>query len=356
MNIMELDVPKLPKNSDNIFNTDIPPLKRLGLMDDVEFEEVVLEWAYYYLKDKYNDVKRLGGAGDMGRDIIGYYDDGDTDIYQCKHYQTQLTPSEFIVEFGKLSYYTYTNKFPIPKKYYIVTSKGIGPALTNLIDNPDKISSTLIDKWDKYCKSKISKEEEIVLDDKFKNYITNFDFSIVEEISPTKLIDEYSKTKLFKYRFGGGLPKRKPLEKISKEIDDNEKSMNYIGQLVEVYKEKTKGNITDINTIEKDDKFKNHFYRQRVSFHTSQALRHFTRDELIDESSYEELKEEVFNSVIDMVEGQYSDSYARLDASMNYIRTVPIDINPLGSINPTEKCGICHDLVNEERIGWIYNE
>lgn len=356
MDFIDLKKPKIPSNTINIFNNDIPPLKRLSLMDDEEFEEIVLEWAYFYLKDKYNDVKRLGGAGDMGRDIIGYYEDGSADIYQCKHYQNQLNPSQFWVEFGKLCYYTYKAKFSIPKNYFIVTSKGIGPALTNLIENPDTIANKLIDNWQQHCKTKITKESIIELDEDFKSYIKNFDFSIVKEVSQTKLLDEYSETKWFKYRFGGGLPKRAPLDNIPEEIEENEETMTYINQLVEVYMEKTSGNISSVNDIEKNERLKQHFHRQRVSFHSSQALRRFTRDELIDESAYEQTKEEIFNSVIDMIEEDYKDGYTRLTTAMNYIRTVQIDIYPLGFINPVDKCGTCHVLVNEERFRWIYDE
>lgn len=356
MNFIELEKPKIPSNTINIFDNDIPPLNRLSLMSDEEFEEIVLEWAYFCLKDKYNDVKRLGGAGDMGRDIIGYYEDRSIDIYQCKHYQNQLSPSQFWIEFGKLCYYTYNNKFAIPKNYFIVTSKGIGPALNNLIDNPHTIALNLIDSWEQHCKTKITKESIIELDENFKSYIMNFDFSIVKEVSPTKLLDEYSKTKWFKYRFGGGLPKWEPVKNIPECIDENEKTMTYINQLIEVYKEKTNGNISSISDIEKNQRLKEHFHRQRISFHSSQALRRFTRDELIDESAYEQTKDEIFYSVIDTIEDDYKDGYTRLITAMNYIRTVPIDIYPLGPINPVDKCGTCHVLVNEERFRWIYDE
>ena len=71
-------------------------------MSDKHFEEMTLEWADGYLKKQYVKVRMMGGAGDMGRDIVGYYDNKEIDIYQCKHYKDALIPSKFYLELGKL--------------------------------------------------------------------------------------------------------------------------------------------------------------------------------------------------------------------------------------------------------------
>ena len=49
----------------------------IKLYDNEKFEEMIREWAYFYLQEKsgkYKRVQRLGGAGDRGRDVIGYLD------------------------------------------------------------------------------------------------------------------------------------------------------------------------------------------------------------------------------------------------------------------------------------------
>lgn len=356
MEFLDIERPSPPKDTSRIFTFDIPPLKRLELMDDTEFEEIILEWAYFYLSNKYKKVKRFGGAGDMGRDIVGYYDNGDIDIYQCKHYKNQLTPSEFWIEFGKLCYYTYKNKYRIPKKYYIATTKGIGPALSNLIDNPESIASELIKNWQGYCMNKITKDEEIQLDEDFKKYIHTFDFSIVEELEPIKFLDEYSTTKWYKYRFGGGLPKRKLLKEINVAINEDEKDMRYIIQLIDVYREKTNNVVFDLDSISNSSACKEHLYRQRLAFHSAQALKVFTRDELIDIEPYEEAKEQIYLCIADIIVDEYDSSFKRVSETIKYLNTVPLEINPLGNIQPTEKCGICHELVNDERICWVVKD
>ncbi|MFF5995186.1 hypothetical protein AAGS61_10565 [Lysinibacillus sp. KU-BSD001] len=80
----------------------------------------------------------------MGRDVIGYLkysqnDEAEWDNYQCKHYDKALTPQVALLEVGKLCYYTFIGEFTVPKNYYFVSSRGIGPKLAKLIDNPERL-------------------------------------------------------------------------------------------------------------------------------------------------------------------------------------------------------------------------
>jgi hypothetical protein len=354
MEMCNIYKPTGPKDSNLIFNTDIPPIRRLSIMSDTEFEEIVLEWAYsYLLQNKYVSVKRMGGAGDKGRDIIGYCYNGDIDVYQCKQYKSQLMPGDYWVEFGKLCYYTYNSDYKVPKNYYIVASQGIGPTLTDMIDNPKKINKMLIKYWDSNCKNKITKKKLIELDNEFEKYINEFDFSIVKELTPIRLIDEYSKTKWFKYRFGGGLPKRPKVVKPQEKVEENEKKMIYIRQLIEVYKEKTIGKVSNMEDLKGNKSISEHFYRQRVVFHSAQALKRFTRDELIDEDPYEEIKEQIYQSVIDKSLEKYESSFERLNMTLDLAKIIPLEVQPLGLIQPVDKCGVCHELVNEKKLIWV---
>ena len=131
------------------------------------FEQFTLEWLYGCKKEKYLSIKRIGGAGDKGRDIVGYYSDGTVDYYQCKHYNAGLAPTNYYMELGKLCYYTYKGEIPIPKEYFIIASNDVGPSLQDLIDDQSALITSLIKNWDVYCKSKITKTEEILLDEPF---------------------------------------------------------------------------------------------------------------------------------------------------------------------------------------------
>ena len=351
--LYDIPVPEKPKDGNIIFGVPIPPLVRLRTFSSSEFEEMVMEWAYDYLKGKYSQIKGLGGSGDKGRDVIGYYDNSEIDIYQCKQYDSPLAPSNYWVEFGKLCYYTYNGDYKIPINYYIVASSGIGQTLSDLIDNPQSINSGIIKNWDNYCKTKITKTSEVSLTGDFKTYVEEFDFSIVKQIAPIRLIDEYSNTKWYKYRFGGGLKKRPKPDKPPVNIDEDEKKLLYITELIKAYEECTAGKVVNLDSLREEKRLFDHFSRQREAFYSAQSLKRFSRDELIDEEPYEEAKKQIFDSVIDVVLDSYESSLKRINETLSEARKIPVDIEDLGNVQPNDKCGMCHELVNEEKIKWV---
>lgn len=354
MKVADLSLPIGPENGDVIFGTSIAPIDRLKIFSDKQFEEMVNEWAYSYLRNQYTSVYLLGGSGDKGRDIIAYYDSSKekADIYQCKHYKSPLTPTEYWIEFGKLCYYTFINDYKIPVNYYIVASQGVGQKLRSYIDTPKNINKGLIDNWDKYCKTEITKEKEIILDFTFKSYIEAFDFSIVHDIEPIKLLDQYRQTKWFKYRFGGGIPKRPKPEKPPIVIGNEEKKLGYIKELVNVYYEYTDGRLKDLDGLKKDYMLFDHFSRHREDYYCAQSLKRFSRDEFVGEP-YEEAKNEIFRSVIDICNKKHSNSFERVNQTTSEARKISLDGNELGKVNPSDKSGMCHELVNDSKLKWV---
>ena len=198
----ELDKPRIDIE---LYGTDthIPPIDKVHVMDEDSFEQFTLEWLYGCKKAKYSSIKRIGGAGDKGRNVVAYYSDGSVDYYQCKHYNTALTPSNYYLELGKLCYYTYKKEIPIPKEYYIIASNDVGPSLQDLLDNMSELRSSLIKNWDTYCKAKITKTAEVSLDKSFSDYINSFNFTIVKTYPMAQVIDEYLDTIYGNIRFSG---------------------------------------------------------------------------------------------------------------------------------------------------------
>ena len=213
--LFEIEEPKYNKDISNrqlLIGNYVPPIDRLKVMSADEFEELIEEWVYGYLMQKYEKVKkidkviRLAGAGDKGRDVVAYEKyskDGQElwDNYQCKHYNNPLTPSEMWVEFGKVCYYTYIGDYTVPQKYYFVSPHGVGTKLFDLLMDPEKLRYGLIENWDKHCLNKIS-INKIELKGPFKLYVEQFDFSIFDSINPGELIHQYQQTIYFPFRFG----------------------------------------------------------------------------------------------------------------------------------------------------------
>ncbi|MBY6269793.1 ABC-three component system protein [Parageobacillus thermoglucosidasius] len=355
MDLLEISAPPRPENGNIFFGTPLTPQQRIQVVSSEEFEQIVHEWAYDFLKKKYHAVYQLGGSGDKGRDIIAYIDDTKKliDIYQCKHYQKPLTPSQYWVEFGKLCYYTFNGDYPVPKNYFIVASQGLGQDLKDYLEKPEKINQALIDNWDKYCRKGITQKKEVILEPKLLSYIQAFDFKIVQEISILRLLDEYSQTKWFKYRFGGGLKKRPKAEKPPKTLDESERNLPYVIELLKAYSEHENTCFPTVESLNGNEYLKDHFQRQRVDYHSAQSLKRFSRDEFIDEDPYTEAKEEIYSGVVDICLQDYKSGLIRVNTTLSEARKISLDGNELGKINPSDKSGMCHELVNEFRLKWV---
>lgn len=353
MEFVEINTPLKPENGNIMFGTIMSPSEKLSSMSDKEFEKIVEEWAHGYLKGTYSDVRRIGGAGDKGRDVICYYPSSDIDIYQCKHYHSPIKPSNFWVEFGKLCYYTFKNEYKVPLAYYVVANAGVGKSFNDLLEDTSKINDGLIESWDKCCKKKITDTIEIELDDELKDYIKNFDFSIVKNFSILTLLEQYKTTPWFKYRFGGGLIKKPKPELPAKDISEEEKKLAYINELINVYAEYSKGAINSLEALEKSNMLFEHFSRQRISYYSAQTLKRFSRDELLDEKIYDDIKDEIYFSVIDVSLQEYENGFTRLKETLSEARKIVLATDELGNIHPNDKCGMCHELVNDKKLKWV---
>ena len=86
-----------------------PIVKLVRAYDSTEWEVFIAEWQKG-LKN-YVSVKRLGGAGDHGRDVIGLVGpqgcNGIWDNYQCKHYETPLSVPQACEDAGKIIFHAF---------------------------------------------------------------------------------------------------------------------------------------------------------------------------------------------------------------------------------------------------------
>lgn len=356
MKTTELEIPKVPTDRGRIFDMT-EPIIRLEQMDAAEYERVVGEWAYSYLKGSkdYYDVVLMGGSSDSGRDLVAYLDDtyNRYDIYQCKHYDTPLKPSEYWIELGKLCYYTYVKEYRIPEKYYIVASKGIGAKLRKYIENPTIIGAGLIKQWDTYCGGKKQiLADGITLTNELKTYIEQFDFSIIKDISPIKFLEQFSQTNWYKYHFGGGIKKRPVSEKPNETLSSEEKKLPYVKQLLEVYSEEDNCLYEDDNELKRNPSLFNHFTRQREGFFSAQSLKRFVRDELVDESEYETLKEQVNFGIADTYEKHYESKLERVKGTTGKAAELNLSSAEIHDIKVQDKNGMCHELVNDGKLMW----
>lgn len=346
-----------PKIDISLFGTDstIPPIDRVHMMDEDTFELFTMEWLYGSKKGQYKSILRIGGAGDKGRDVIGEYNDGTLDYYQCKQYSSPLAPSEYYVEIGKLCYYTYSKEIPMPKKYFIIASHDVGSTLQNLLNNPSDFKKKLIDNWESHCKTKITKSRDIELDSDFLQYIDSFDFGIIECYPIAKIIDEHLQSIYGNIRFGGQ-HLHQP-ESLSPCQDIQQEEMTYVTALLEAYSDELGIQIENVSALESHPKFFSHFSRQRKDYYKAETIRRFVRDTLTDSQQYDVLKNEVYDGIIETHEKEYGSGYERLIADLQQAGVINTGKCLLDSklhfIGNGERKGVCHVLANERRLRWV---
>jgi hypothetical protein len=343
-------------NYDIVNGSSIPALDRLKIISEDEYECIITEWATEYLSNKYQKIRRASGAGDKGRDVIAFIDDLNYDNYQCKHYKEKLSPADIWIEIGKLCYYTYTKEYITPQKYYFVSPLGAGPKLSNLIDRPEEIKNGLISKWETYCEQLITSTKKILLDDDFKKYIDNFDFSIITDLPPNDFIIQYQTTKFYAARFGGGLTKYRPETKIVDTKVEFEK--RYIEQLINAYNDYKQDKIKNINDLKsKYPELYSHLLKERICYHSANALESFIRDTLPDSKPFDLLKQDFFDGLIDIVNSKYNNGYECVqqttkEAGKLQISNI-IEKDTHFRFSNKDRHGICHQLADEDKFIWV---
>jgi hypothetical protein len=352
-----MDTPKVTgqlTNEDILLGQRIDPIKRLELFTDDEWEQFILEWATG-LKE-YKTVRRVGGACDEGRDIVacvGELSSSDPwDNFQCKHYQKRLTPTDIYCELAKFLYHTWMQHYTVPRSYFLVSPKGVGPSLLGLLQNPTLLKSELISAWPKNCENSITSKQAVRLEGGLRDWVEGFNFSIVKDISPQELIDRHRSTQYFAARFGGGLVRpRVPLE-VPKDPAANE--ARYVEQLLEAYSDHLKCPPLCLAELTKHEKMEGHFQRQRKSFYEAESLRNFSRDNLPEGRHFESLQDEIFNGIIETVQAVHPSGLERLNQALGAAQSLQITSHPLISqVRVGDRHGICHQLANEDRVKWV---
>lgn len=265
-------------------------------------------------------------------------------------------PTQVYIEFGKIIYYSYCGDYPIPKKYFFIAPKGCGTTLTQLLQNSESLKTALKNNWDKYCKRQIT-NTPITLDGELLEYFEKFDFSIFSKKHIKEIIEEHKRHPNHITRFGGGLPEREKIDggAIPKSIQDSE--IIYADQLLKAYNTESNSQFNQYKDLEKSDtKYLGHFVRARIGFHHAEQLRNFSRDSL-PPNTYEDFQEEIHNSIIDTVEEEHKNAFAKVKEVEKQSRNVQVSSNPLKDVSIIhDRVGVCHQLVNDEKIKWVENE
>lgn len=113
------------------------------------------------------------------------------------------------------------------------------------------------------------------------------------------------------------------------------------------------GGLTAARRCDELGHLHDHFTDARLEFFSADALRSFSRDSL-PPGEFERLQEQVRYGVIDVVRAAHDDGYGRVLAVVGAAKQLPLDAHPLNTrIDPLDRGGICHQLVNDRRFLWL---
>jgi hypothetical protein len=327
-------------------------VKAIGAYDATEWEIFTREWMVG-LGQEYDDVKRFGGSGDMGRDVVGFKDnskfEGEWHNIQCKHYSGTIPPGKGVIDIGKIIYYSYLGEFKPPTKSEFVAPKGPSTGLMKLLDNPTKLRAHVLKNWDEVCSKKITETvEAIPLEGKFKEYVEKFDFKIFGWKSLDQLLDKHRKTGYWAQRFGGILPPAPP-GVVPGTLAPKED--RYVRHILDAYGERLQKSLTDHSELEDHAPLQADFNLHRERFFDAEAFTHEYRDQT-ETGTVEKFTKEIYHSVQPVMMMSHQDGVERLSDVM--IRAGAI--TPASILAPQAsagvKQGVCHQLANEDKLYW----
>jgi hypothetical protein len=332
----------------------LDPLRVLRVFSEDQYEDMIGDWQRGYLQTKYARVENIGGPTDKGRDVICTDYQGASHFYQCKHYDRKLAKNDIFPEIGKCCYYSFTKKYPVPKKYYFVSPQGVTPDVRDLFAAPEILKQEIIDQWSKKCQSKIT-SNPVLLEGDFLSFVTQFDFSIYNYVAPEEFLADFKTTPYYTKWFGKISKPRKLISAAPDIISPNEST--YIRKILDAYSDYLGKHIDDEKRLkETDPELWNDFNRQRLYFYSAEYLAAYSRDIYAPEFEwFEQLKQEFYHGIIDEIQQDAINGFERLRKVLS--RAVLINTsssNPLTSEAKTlDKKGICHHLANErDEIKW----
>ncbi|MCA9177687.1 MAG: hypothetical protein KDB14_24635 [Planctomycetales bacterium] len=327
-----------------------------------KFEEFIEEWAFFYLKEICGDYARVmnfGGAGDRGRDVIGYVTENNPvicDVYQCKHYKDALAPGDFYPELAKLCKHVYAKAIPRPRNLFVVAPKDVGPSLGDMLAPGGDILTPLKKRWQDASKGPLLTigKDAVKLEGDFEKFVNDFDFSIVKPKPILEVINEFRQTHRFAQRFGGGLTKPLPATTVPASLLSSES--RYIEQLIAVYIHDSGDTTINANSLlgSTTTTVSRHFNRSRERFFYAETIREFARESLPDGFEFSTIQDEVHDGVVEVAESEFSTAIERVNETTRTATCLVLGEHPLKPYLKVQSLsGICHQLANDDRLTWV---
>ncbi|MFV8248700.1 ABC-three component system protein [Bdellovibrio bacteriovorus] len=300
----------------------------------------------------YLSVERISGAGDKGRDVVGFLTkdkhEGPWHNYQCKQYGNKLPTATAMNEIGKVLYFAWQGDFTPPSAFYFVAPKGLNRKLRDFILNPSHFKKELLQNWNKYCAEKIIENQKIALTPELSAFIEAYDFSLISQINLSTIISDKVAVPVL-YEWFKADPGPAPRTTTPPSISDFE--FTYISALYEVYAEEEGVVNFENKDLSTYPRHKSHLLLQRERFYEAEVFKRFYRDNTNAET-IDRFEEDIYQGVVDTFESGHKSSLERVQAVMSQAAR----INPTGILTqyayvPVRQ-GFCHHFVNYRGLKW----
>jgi hypothetical protein len=326
-----------------------PIIKTVRAYDATEWEIFISEWQKGL--QGYVAVKRLGGPGDHGRDVIGLCGpeacQGVWDNFQCKHYETPLPVPTACEDAGKIIVHAFRGQFTPPRRCIFVAPRGPTTELRDMLLNPDKFRKEVLKTWQVRVASRVMAGETHKLEGELQVYAQNYDYTSFGYATLDEVLDDHRKTAYWAARFGGHLPpppRGRPPEVVAAE------ETVYVAKLLDVYGEATGRAISTVADLSAHPEWSEDLQRQRVRFYDAEAFSAHYRDQT-EPGTIEDFAEQIFDAIEPSLSMPGS-GQTRLTAAL----TTAGQASPASVLAPRArvrvKQGVCHQLANDDRVIW----
>lgn len=335
----------------------ILPSAQVLLLNPDQWEDFILAAARQRIHAggvRYQEVKRLGGAGDGGRDIEARY--GHTlvrdgwDLYQAKHYASGLKPSEAFPEMAKFFKQIAKGTYSRPKHYYFCCTRAVGNELHNtMAAGAAAFKAKFLAAW----KGENTGMQGMALDltPAVQAAVDDFDFDNFIELPVHDLLAWHELDRAAHHEMFGIVPQRGDDDPVPAKPDGRETV--YVGELLRVYSEHKTGPITLADLPGSD--YEEHFESQRQTFYCAEGLQRFSRDIYTTEQEFERLLDMVHAGIRPTVaQLKLKNGMDRVDAAVEKASTLQVQESRLSpQLRGGDLPGTCHHLANGGRLKWV---
>jgi len=327
-----------------------PIVKLVRAYDSTEWEVFISEWQKGH--KQYSAVKRLGGAGDHGRDVIGLTGSegcaGVWDNYQCKHFEVPLSTPKACEDAGKIIFHAFRGQFAPPRHCTFVAPRGPSTELRDLLLNPNKFKQEVITTWNIRVAARVEAGHKHLLKGDLSDYVEAYDFSAFTYATLDEILDDHRNTAYWASRFGGLLP---PAPTGNSPAGIAQHETVYVGKLLAVYSEAVGQSIRSLADLASHSAWETDLQRQRVRFYDAEAFAAHYRDQT-EPGTVEDFAEQIFDAIEPSLAAPNS-PHERLSTVMS----VAAQATPANVLTPSAKVrvkqGVCHQLANDgARVTW----